>query len=171
MNIIGLQANSTHNTLKKRYPNSEPNIPTLMNSLTDNFILTEDIQSNHNPHHVISHYLLTVPIFEILNQSERDIQKAQRWLQNYSNTGSDTYLSEEQLEVITQSSNNLPLLTESEKSLLSISKGEIQRKKNRRTLKQAITGITVLLVLVIGFTFISPYMLLFLILMVVLYDA
>ena len=169
--ILSLESNATLEVLEKRYLHSNLSIPNLLHELKEKFVIGEVFNQRKSHYYIIGHHLLTYPFSSIINQSDRVAQKTKRWLQYYSNSASDASLSREQLETVRDTLVMLPPLTESEENLIALSEKKVQREKNRGFAINFLRFFTILLVLGFSFFISSPYMLLFLILILVLYDA
>ena len=127
-------------------------------------------QAGSTTHIRLTHTLLQLPLSDLLTNSKRPVQEIQRWLLHHLQLPTTkNYLPKVALDLITTHWNRMPTLSSLETELWEKSQ-IVQKEKQHR--KNALISLQILLiigVLMLGHWFENPYLLLYIILLLVLY--
>lgn len=127
-------------------------------------------QIHSTTHLRLSHSLLQLPLINLLNDSKRPIQEIQRWFGHHLQLPeTENSLPKVALDLIAVYLKQIPALDTKELALLLKSQAEQKNKQQRKRVLLFVQIVLTIVILMMGHWLDSPYLLLFVILLVVLY--
>lgn len=158
--------------LEKKYTLSKEDFTKHISALQEQRLLSTSAvhQAQTTTHIRLSHTLLALPLADLLNESKRPIQEIQRWFYHHLQlpTAKNT-LPKQAIDLVEKHFEQMPALSNKEVTLLKKSKKEYRAKQwKKRGL--IVVQITVIFgILLLGHRMNNPYLLLYIILLLVLF--
>lgn len=158
--------------LKNKYTLSEADFAKYITALQEQRLLATSAihQAKASTHIRLSHTLLALPLTDLLNESKRSIQEIQRWLHHHLQLPDDkNRLPKKVMDLIEQHLDEMPVLSNQAAALLNKSKQEHRAKQRRKYGLMMAQFVAIFGILLFGHAFNNPYLLLYIILLMVLF--
>ena len=157
--------------LQKEYAHIENYYELLLQKLQDHYLISEPANDNFQSTKTLrlSHQLLQIPLFDLTIESNRPAQEIERLFLHHLKYDSYHKFSPSQIRFIEKHTSKTPALDKERCKLLRTSKQTIQRKKIHKWILDGFRIVITSLLICWSFQF-NPYLLIYLILLLALYD-